>query len=182
MDAAYNIWRWYTANMICSRSTVPKDRFIEHVGRKIIQDLEPLIGARRTDTKTLEGGVQTALDHICVVLECMLRSPSKRWLAWKPDDCADAAGFTVSSATDEGWNVMMEPMDTITWPHSKDRKKELLNGDVVHLVVRPALLVTLYYEGEPSYHYAAPMSVIVDDHLAPNDERSTQQGKGEELL
>lgn len=148
----------------------------EDVGRQVMQDLASLLSANGDDTKSWEHGIQSILGPISLVFEYMLRSSSKHWLAWKPEGCADAWGFSVSSATDEGWNVMMEPMETITWSYREGRKEDL-NGEEVHLVVRSALVVALFFDGDPSYHYVAPMSVIVDDHLAPNDEISGRQGE-----
>lgn len=168
MDAAYNVWKWYTANMLhVFYGSMWKGDAVARLALLVADDLRTLVDDGGADMDWME-----RLEEICegafALAEAMLRSSSKTWITWTPEDnCQALYGFPVSSTTDEGSGVLIEVWEGSCYPRFEE--PEVLDGQVVQLVVRPALAQTVFYESDLKHHYAAPMAVIVAEHLSEDE-------------
>lgn len=159
------MWKWYTAGIThFSMCPFPTHKLADVATRRVIRDLVPLVGATPEEAETWTPKIEIICNDIAKVVRARSLTHSKTWVTWKPKGYGGGqSGFPVSSATDEGWAVMMRPWWMTPWVGVKD--PAVLNGSKVHLVVSPAVVGSYFFRGDFTHHYMAPMTVIVDGHL-----------------
>lgn len=181
MDAAYNVWKWYTAHMLnFSFGTMLKRDAAVKLALKAMDDLRTLFGGEEEDIDWmahLEPICELALD----VAERMLFSSSKTWIAWEPINSGGPPhAFPVSETTDEGSGVMMEVYSD-AYPYREHVDPRRFNGRRVQFVLRPALANTVFYRSSATHHVVAPIGVFVGEHLQEGERSDEDVSSGSEI-
>lgn len=165
------MWKWYTAVMThYSLCSFPVDRITRVITSRVIRDLAPLVGVGTDEAEAWTPKVKIFCHDVALAARSMALTHSKIWVAWKPENYTQwQSGFLVSSATDEGLNVMMKPWAWIPWRPLHDPNS--LNGKKVHLVVSPALVGSFLFTA------AASTWPVLSPTALPR-----QRGRGSESL
>lgn len=165
-DGPYNMWKWYTANMLCSIFSEPQHESEQDaLARRIAGELRTLSGASEAEAESWIQSLTVICESAIESAENMLRSACKHWVVWRPHGYNESTGFPVTETTDEGRDVLMDAFQSHHFKEPADCRD--LEGKLVQLVAQPAMARTILFSREWPMQFAAPMVVVLEDHLGP---------------